>query len=255
MEEKEKIELSKIGFVAILGLVAISLTLFWLKGHKVHNYANYTFHFRNVTGLEEGAPVKWNGLRVGVVESVQPVLEDKTLDLLPSNELIEIGKKHLAIANDALKSGKLENLNFAREMMHKGQLEIALGKARNEAIKVRRGEHVEVKAVLTVKDLPVAFLNQVTITPSGLIGEQYLDISTLYRHENEAKNQNPEFIVLEPVRIDDLIRANLESAEGVRDLTNRINALFSDEDVAKLQTTFENVYRSLREFKLVKHLF
>jgi hypothetical protein len=41
--------------------------------------------------------------------------------------------------------------------------------------------------------------------------------------------------VLEPVRLDTLIRVNAESAEAVTNLSNRLNALFSNEDAENIR--------------------
>lgn len=251
MEDKEKIELSKIGIVTLLGLAALVLSIFWLKGHKIHNYAKYTFYFKNINGLEEGAPVRWNGLKVGVIESVEPVFEAKEVDTLPGDELIKLGKENLKAAEKALKSGKIENLALASEKITEGQLQIAMGQSHKNQSQIQKGEHVAVTAAITLKDLPISYLNQVTIVPSGLIGEQFLDISTLYHAKDQEENYKANFIVLEPIRLDNLIRVNLESAESLRNLTNRVNALFTDEDAANIRSLIGsfNSIASDQEFK------
>lgn len=249
MEAREKTELTKIGIITFLGLIAFVISLFWLKGHKVHHYQQFTFYFKNVNGLEEGAPLTWNGLKVGVVESVIPVLENTEVDTFPSEKLIEIGKQHLTSAEKALRRGRLEDLGFARDAINRGQLEIALGQANKEQSEVRKGQHVQVKAVITSKDIPISALNQVGIVPSGLIGEQYLDISSIYindmdqaaRLAEDLKDFAPQFVIREPVKLDRLIRANVESAESLRDLTHRANALFRDQDAENISEILDSI--------------
>lgn len=266
MDSKERAELTKIGFIALIGLIALLSSVFWLKGHKLHNYAQYTFYFKDVNGLEEGALMRWNGLKVGVVESVSPVFTTQKIEGFPGEKLIELGRKHLKLAEKALATGGIEDLSYARKYINEGQLEIALGQASNMQTEIRRGQHVKVKAVLTVKDVPIGLLNQVSIVPSGLLGEQYLDITTLYQDEDfndpRFKDMKSQFVVLEPIRLERLVRTNIESAEAVRDLTNRFNAVFSDEDaevIRQLMASFndlagdprfrENIKESVKNFK------
>lgn len=266
MQDQERIELRKIGFVTLVGLIALFTSIFWLKGHKIKKYQEHKFYFKDVNGLEAGAPVRWNGLKVGVVDKITPVLETSEIDSkIPSDDLIRLGKKHLELAEKALKTGKPENVDIAREHINKAQLEIMLGQASKMQREVRKGQHVVVEAVITSKDVPLGLFNQVTIVPTGLIGEQYLDISSIYLtdfhagggsisdtgsgsfsnlnigEEGIVQDLSPQFIVLEPVKLDRLIRANLDSAESIKDLTNRFNALIMDEDIDKIRSLVSSI--------------
>jgi ABC-type transporter Mla subunit MlaD len=218
--------------------VALFVFIFWLKGHKIHHYDKFSFYFRNVNGLEEGAALRWNGLKIGVVESIKPVTETFDQDPLPADALLDLGKRHLEKAARLSHTGKLEDLVIAQEAVNKAQLEIALGKTSNLQTEVRAGDFVQVDVVVTLAKVPIGLLNQVTIVPSGLIGEQYVDITTIdvdkdYRHKLDCTI--PKFVVLEPVRLDTVIRVNAESAEAVTNLSNRLNALFSNEDAENIR--------------------
>ncbi len=231
-------DLIKIGVVTLLGLAALVAFIFWLKGHKFHNYEKFTFYFRNVNGLEEGAALRWNGLKIGVVESIKPVRESFEQDPFPSQALMDLGRRHLNRATAALKSKHIEDLVLARESVNRAQLEIALGKASNMQTAIIAGDFVQVRVVVTMEDVPIGPLNQVTIVPSGVIGEQYVDIVTLDVDEDYRKEFNctiPKFVVLEPVRLDSLIRSNVESAEAITNLTNRVNALFGNDDAENIK--------------------
>lgn len=243
MDHKEKQELSKIGFITILGLVALLVFIFWLKGHKIHDYGKFTFYFRNTNGLEEGAPLRWNGMKIGVVEAITPVTKDLEIDIVPAEALISLGRKHLLEAQNAIKKGGIEDIVFARENVNKAQMEIALGQQSKLQSHIRRGEHVRVEVVVMTPNLPISPLNLVSIVPSGLIGEQYVDLTTLelnHAHSDEMSRTfnsgKPIFVVLEPIRLDKLLRANVESSESIRDLANRVNAVFKDEDAEAIST-------------------
>ncbi len=231
-------DLTKIGAVTIVGLVALFVFIFWLKGHKIHHYERFSFYFRNVNGLEEGAALRWNGLKIGVVESIKPVTENLDQDPLPACALLDLGKRHLEKAVNLVAIGSMEDLIIAREAVNKAQLEIALGKTSNLQTSVTAGDFVRVDVVVTLPKVPIGPLNQVTIVPSGLIGEQYVDITTIdvdRDYKKQFDTSIPKFVVLEPVRLDTLVRVNAESAEAVTNLSNRLNALFSNEDAENIR--------------------
>lgn len=278
MDNKDQSDLIKIGAVTVAGLVAFFIFVFWLKGHEIRHYARFTFYFKNVNGLEAGAALRWNGLKIGVVESVSPVEEDLNLEPLPADELISFGKQHLKLAEQSLRDSGVDNLAFARENINRAQTEIALGQASRHQHKIKKGEHVKVETLVTTKNVPVDSLNQVTIAPSGLIGEQYVDIVTINLDKKKLaklKDERPIFVVLEPTRLDTLIRVNVESSEAIRDFANRLNASFTNEDIDTIKVLFEslstytsdkqlrenikesveNINKVTRDFKVWKYLF
>lgn len=243
MSKVTKNDLIKIGLTTLIGLLAFTLIVFWLKGHKIRHYNQFTFYFKNVNGLEEGNALRWNGLKIGVVEKIQPVKESFTQDSLPADVLINLGKRHMEKAQKMLTTKKLEDLVSAQESINKAQLEIALGKASSSQSYIKAGQYVAVTVLVTVKDIPIGPLNQVTIVPSGLIGQQYVDIATVDIDDDYMKEfgvDKPRFVMLEPVRLDTLIRVNVESAEAITNFTNRLNALFDDEDAERLRLLIDS---------------
>lgn len=239
-----KHELIKIGSVTLIGLLALVLIVFWLKGHKIHNYAEYTFYFRNVNGLEEGNALRWNGLKIGVVDSISPVQESFDQPPLPSSQLIELGKRHLRQAYSMLNSQKLEDLLAAQDEINRAQMEMALGRVSVDQTKINAGEYVQVRVVVTKADIPIGALSQVAIVPSGVIGEQYVDLTSINIDDEFFKSYEyigARFISLEPIRLDTLIKANVESAEAMTNLVNRLNALFGDEDAENIKKVIDSL--------------
>ena len=59
-------------------------------------------------------------------------------------------------------------------------------------------------------------------------------------------------MVLEPVRLDSLIRVNAESAEAVTNLANRLNAILGQDDVENVKHLIENLEKITRDFKIWK---
>lgn len=243
MQQIDKQELNRIGTVTLVGIAALVLIIFWLKGHKIHQYQKFTFHFRNVNGLEEGNALRWNGLKIGLVDAINPVTQSFTKEALPAKAMIELGQRHLDKARKMLNSKDLGDLILAQEELTKAELEIALGRASSKQREITQEEFVEVNVVVTTPDVPIGPLNQVTIVPSGVIGEQYVDISTIEIDETFEKLYDiskTQFIVLEPIRFDTLIRANTESAIAIKNMTNRLNALFSNKDAENVSDLIAN---------------
>jgi ABC-type transporter Mla subunit MlaD len=237
--------LTKIGFITLLGLISLLVFIYWLKGHKIHYYDRFTFYFKNTNGLEPGASLHWNGLKIGVVESIKPVQGDFTRDPIPADKLIDLGYLHLNEAKKILSKSRIEDLPFAREKVNQAQLEIALGNLSKIQSKIRQSEHIKVEVIVTKKDVPISSLNFVTIVPSGLIGEQYVDISTLNLEEENLSEiqstERPQFVVLEPIRLDRLLRVNVESSESIRNLANRLNVLFKDQDAENIRKLIKSL--------------
>ena len=251
MQQISKEELNKIGTITLIGIAALVLIIFWIKGHKIHQYQKFTFHFRNVNGLEEGNALRWNGLKIGVVDSIEPVSQSFTKETLPAKALIELGQRHLGRARDMLNSRDLGELILAQEEITKAELIIALGKASSRQKEITQDDFVEVKVVVTIPDVPIGPLNQVTIVPSGIIGEQYVDISSIdidIDFEKQYDISERRFIVLEPIRLDTLIRANTESAIAIKNFTNRLNAVFSNTDAENVSRLLEGSQKAVNKF-------
>jgi ABC-type transporter Mla subunit MlaD len=235
-------DINKIGVVATLGIIAVLGFIFWLKGHNFVKNQEYTFYFENVNGLEEGSSLRWHGLKIGLVTNVKPVIQDKPCKVLPYKLLREVGERHLRETKAMLAESKLEDLLLIQEKVNQAQMEIALSKMAMMQTCIKKGQHVQVDVVVTEENIPIGLLNQVTIVPSGLIGEQYVDIYSinLDKDRDRLTYTKPRFISLEPIRFDSLIRANLESSEAVKNLSNRLNASFTDEDIAHVKALIKN---------------
>lgn len=232
-------DLKRIGFVAALGFFALLVFIFWLKGHDFNKARAFTFYFENVNGLEEGSALRWHGLKIGIVKAIEPVLEDLELEPLPTEEIAEIGNIHLQEGKKLLTSHSIQDLVFAREKINQAQLEIGLARLAINQHHIKKGKHIAVDVIVTTKKVPISPINQVTIVPSGLIGEQYVDITSIKVEKQFIDKFNfdePRFISLEPIRLDSLIRVNLESSEAIKNLANRVNAIFTEDDAENIKT-------------------
>lgn len=253
---KEK-DLNRIGFVATLGLFALLAFIFWLKGHNFRKDKVFTFYFENVNGLEEGSALRWHGLKIGLVKSINPVRKNIELDEYPAQTIADLGNKHLEEGKALLKKPNINDLVFAREKINQAQLELALAKLATKQHKIKKGKHIKIEAIVTTKDVPIGKINQVTIVPSGLIGEQYVDLSSIKIDKEFSDKFNypePRFISLEPIRLDSLIRVNLESSEAIKNLANRVNAIFTQKDAENIKEIIKGANEILSDDQLVNNL-
>jgi ABC-type transporter Mla subunit MlaD len=251
-------DLTKVTIITLLGLSILVFSLFWLKGYKFYNQEKIKVSFEDVSGLEEGAIVRWSGLRVGVVESIDPVIksEEKTnkaenkknAPLNKDNEdlkataevkIVEDLKTKISVTTE---KNELEKLNKDLEISkRKLELHVKQGITREEQKLKEEKSHVVVTLVITEKDVPFGPLSTVSIVPTGFIGEQYVEISPLVNESFQGIDYKPMFISKEPLRFERLMKANIESSEAFRDAITKINKLVKDDDIKLLISTVKDV--------------
>lgn len=245
-------DITKVTFITILGLSILLLSLFWLKGYKLHNQQKIKVYFEDVSGLEEGAIVRWSGLRVGVVDSIVPILKTGKVTKASNNnykELIELGQKELKEAETLEPTiAKTKDENTVKELKTKlsvlnnnSQTHLQQGLAYKQQKEKESRNHVEVTLVITKKDVPFGPLSAVSIVPSGFIGEQYVEIAPIINRRVEDLKYKPIFITKEPLRFERFLKANIESSEAFRNAITKINKLLNNEDVDLLIATIQDV--------------
>lgn len=250
-------DLTKVSIITLLGLSILIFTLFWLKGYKLYNQQKIKVSFEDVSGLEEGAIVRWSGLRVGVVENIEPVLKSpsKAKDKSSSkNDLLEKGNKELKqiesleTKRSSLLSETEPNQKEIKEIEAKilnlknvFEVHVQQGLAIEDQKQKESKNHVEVTIAITEKDIPFGPLSIVSIVPTGFIGEQYVEISPFVNRSNSQIEYKPLFITREPIRFERFLKANIESSEAFRDAITKINRLLQEDDIKLLIATVEDV--------------
>lgn len=243
-------DLTKVTIITILSLSILVFGLFWLKGYKLYGEKRIKVHFEDVSGLEEGAVVRWSGLRVGVVENIKPVLvARKLLKVETTNEFIEQAKKELKEAADLEKnlsqikdSTQSESVkNKINELKDNSRIYMQQGLALEQQKQKELRNHVEVTLVITKKDVPFGPLSTIGIVPTGLIGEQYVEITPVINRKITQATYKPIFLTQEPIRFERFLKANVESSEAFREAIVKINRLLADEDVQLLVSTVKDV--------------
>ena len=244
-------DITKVTIVTLLGLLIFISSLFWLKGYKLHNQQKIKVHFEDVSGLEEGAVVRWSGLRVGVVDSIVPILKNNKAvaeNKKTYNQIIDLVKKELKEA-EKIESElpRVKDENKLKELKNKievlkdnSQIHLQQGLAYEQQKEKEHKNHVEVTLVITKKDVPFGPLSAISIVPSGLIGEQYVEIIPVINRKSENLSFSPIFTTKEPLRFERFLKANIESSEAFRNAVTKINRLLKDEDIDLLIATVQD---------------
>ncbi len=242
-------DLTKVSIITLIALSIFIFSLFWLKGYKLQNLQKIHLYFEDVSGLEEGAIVRWSGLRIGVVESIKPILKTNISITNQINELFEKGNSELKKADelkqklDKTKDPKeAEKLKSEISILKDGaEVHIKQGLAYQQQKLKESRNHVEITIVITKKDVPFGPLSEVSIVTSGLIGEHYVEIVPTITRKAIDSDFKPVFITREPIRFERFLRANIESAEAFREAIQKVNKLLQDEDVELLIATIQDV--------------
>ena len=244
-------DLTKVTIITILGLSIFIFSLFWLKGYKLHSQQKIIVYMEDVSGLEEGAIVRWSGLRVGVVESIKPVLKSQKETSQADkkkNEFIEAAQKELKEASELEQklavtkdNNEIENLkNKVQELKDNSEIHTQQGIAYEQERLKESKNHVKVSLVITKKDVPFGPLSSVSIVPSGLIGEQFVEIIPIINRKTKDSEFKSMFISKEPLRFERFLKANIESSEAFKDVLQKINKLLRDEDIELLIATVQD---------------
>lgn len=246
-------DITKVTLVTLLGLVILMSGLFWLKGYKLNSEEKIKVYFEDVSGLEEGSIVRWSGLRVGVVDGIVPVLKDgnrsKSKEENNHERLTKLGQDEAKKAQDletklilSKDQKEIEKLKKEIETLKDNALvHIQQGLAYKDQKEKERKNHVEVTLVITKKDIPFGPISIVSIVPSGLIGEQYVEIAPLINRQSTISDFKPIFITREPIRFERFLKANVESAEAFRDAIQKVNSIIREEDMDILTATVQDV--------------
>ena len=246
-------DLTKISIITVIGLSIFIFSLFWLKGYKLYNLKKVNVNFEDISGLEEGSIVRWSGLRVGVVEKIKPIVKNASMKKVSSseekNELIIQSENELKKAEELEK--KLKTLTDSNEIKKTkkevlllqdcAQIHLKQAIAQEQQRIKENKNHVQVTLVITKPDVPLGPLSTISIVPSGLIGEQYVEISPNINRQSTVCAYKPFFLTQEPLRFERFLRANIESSEAFREAITKINRLIQDEDVELLIGTVQDV--------------
>ncbi len=265
----------KVGLLTILALVLLIGVVFKVKGRTFSSADRVEIVFKDVNGLRPGAGVQMMGLRVGQVEEITPIVDDANnfvkvkfvitepnLDI-PKASVISIQQSgligELFLEITPPKTRTLYVPMITKDILYKD--DIVQMKLDDKYYNVGKIKNIEVvtKEVIpyNVKELiktNYAYKIAYVVDVPGLIlpeflkgkiekvdGDYTLRISTLDDIILPYPNQKSKYTIIEPMRIADFMDWQYRAAESLTETNKKINDLLSDQVIAELKMSVNNI--------------
>lgn len=266
----------KVGILTLIALFILLFTILWVKGRSFSSGNRIEIIFHDVNGMRPGSGVQMMGLRIGQVEEIIPVIngDNSFVKLrfvvtepeisIPKASVFSIqqsgliGEQFLEITPPKVKTtyvsvSKNANLLYKDDavQLKLGKNYYDVGKIKNiqilskqlvpplmrEKIKTQYAYKVEYVINLPGLILPDYMLGE--IVSSG--GEEKLRISMMDNTVLPYPNQASPYTVVEPMRIADFLDLQYKAAESLTETTLKVNELLSDDVIADLKESINNI--------------
>ncbi|MDR1327971.1 MAG: MlaD family protein [Heliobacteriaceae bacterium] len=265
----------KVGLLALLALVLLLGIVLKVKGRAFSNAARIEVQFNDVNGMRPGAGVQMMGLKVGQVEEITPVItEDNNyvnLKFVITEPDVTIPKASMfSIQQSGLigelfleitppKTRTLYLPVVSKDILYKDdpvQMKLDsryydVGLIKNIEIISRDALPYSAKESVTTNS---AYKVDYIINLPGLIlpefmkgsavneqGAKKLRIATLDDVILPHPKQTSPYTIVEPMRIADFMDWQYRAAESLTETNRKINELLSDEVIAELRLSVENI--------------
>ena len=265
----------KVGLLTLIAIVLLFGVVFRVKGRAFSNAKRMEIHFKDVNGMRPGSSVQMMGLRVGQVEEVDPVIEGENNYVkvkfvitdpdvkIPRASMFSIqqsgliGELFLEITPPKTRTVyvpmKTKDILFKDDkvQMMLDDKFYDVGKVKNieviskGAVPYNYRDRIDSNSAYKIDyvvDLPGLVLPEF-MKASKVIdnGEKKLRISTLDDTILPYPNQDSPYTIIEPMRIADFMEWQYKAAESLTETNKKINDLLSDEIIAELQSSVNNV--------------
>ena len=266
----------KVGLLAVISLVLLVGIVLKVKGRALSSADRIEIQFKDVNGMRPGSSVQMMGIKVGQVEQIIPVITENNnfvkvkfvitepnIDI-PKASMFSIqqsgliGELFLEITPPKTRTVYIPMVN--KDVLYKDDsVEMKLddkfynvGKIKN--IEVIAKEAVPYTSREKIKTTYAYKIDYVVDLP-GLIlpefvkgkairddkGNKKLLISTLDDTILPFPKQNSQYTIIEPMRIADFMEWQYKAAETLTETNQKINALLSDQTIAELKETINNI--------------
>lgn len=265
----------KVGLLTLLALMLLIGVVFKVKGRTFSSADRVEIIFKDVNGLRPGAGVQMMGLRVGQVEEIKPVVEgeksyvkvkfvitEPNVDI-PKASMISIqqsgliGELFLEITPPRTRTVFVPMLT--KDILYKDdRVQMKLDDKYYDIGKIKNIEVIAKDAIpYKVKDIiktNYAYKIDYVANLPGLIlpeflkgkvvkenGTNVLRISTLDEITLPYPNQKSPYTIIEPMRISDFMDWQYRAAESLTETNKKINDLLSDQVIAELKMSVNNI--------------
>ena len=266
----------KVGILTIIALIILIMSVLWIKGRSLSVGERITVNFHDANGLRSGASVQMMGLRIGQIEEVAPhiseddsyvsikfVITEPNIKIVDASEISiqtsgVIGEQFLEITPPRTRyiyvplnsNTKVLNTDDQVKMLLSGQM-YKIGHVKDFAIVDSKTLPLDVQDNLKT---PYAYKVDYVVTLPGLIlpdfitakisrvdGVNVLQILPRKGTVLEYPKTESKFTIIEPLRFTDFMNIQFRAAESLAQTNERMNLLLSDDVIASLQSSIENI--------------
>lgn len=266
----------KVGILTLIALFILLFTILWVKGRSFSSGERIEVAFKDVNGMRPGSGVQMMGLRVGQVEEIIPVVQgensyaklrfvitEKGISI-PKASVFSIqqsgliGEQFLEITPPKTRTTYISVTQGANLLYSGDPVQIQLDKNYHDVGKVK---DVQVMSSQLVPNLmkeriktKYAYKVNYVINLPGLLLPDYM-VGTIVNDKGIKKlrismmdntilpypHQSSLYTVVEPMRISDFMDLQYKAAESLTEANLKINELLSEEVIADLKQSVENI--------------
>ena len=266
----------KVGLLTLLSLILLIGVVIKVKGRAISSAPRVEIHFKDVNGMRPGAGVQMMGLKVGQVEQITPVIngDDSYVNVKfvitdphvkiptastfsiqqsgligelfleitpPKNRTIYIPmiNKYVLYKDDPVEmklSDKYYDVGIIKDVqvVHRDALPY------NVKDKISTNYAYKIDYIINLPGLIMPnFIKGESVTASN--GEKKLRIASLDNTIPPYPNQTSPYTIIEPMRIADFLDWQYKAAESLTETNMKVNTLLSDQTIAELQKTVNNI--------------
>lgn len=265
----------KVGLLTLIALVLLFGVVFKVKGRTFSNAERIEVQFKDVNGMRPGAGVQMMGIRVGQVEEITPVIDgennfvkvkfvitDPDIDI-PRASLFTIQQSgligELFLEITPPKTRTLFIPMKSKDILYQDDpVEMKLDDKYYDVGKVKNIEVISKDAVpYNFRDsieTTYAYKIDYVVDLPGLILPEFMKGYPVYNKDTKKLRistlddiilpypaQNSQYTIIEPMRIADFMEWQYKAAESLTETNRKINDLLSDEVIAELQMSVNNI--------------
>ena len=265
----------KVGLLTLLSLILLIGVVIKVKGRDISSAPRVEIQFKDVNGMRPGAGVQMMGLKVGQVEEITPTIDGEDsyvkVKFVITNPQVKIprastfsiqqsgliGELFLEITPPKTRTIYIPMVN--KDVLLKDDLvEMKLSDKYYDVGIIRDVQIVHRDALpYNVRDKVTtnyAYRVDYIINLPGLImpnfikgeavavnGEKKLRIAALDNTVPPYPKQKSPYTIIEPMRIADFLDWQSKAAESLTETNMKVNTLLSDQTIAELQATVNNI--------------
>lgn len=266
----------KVGILTLVALFILLFVILWVKGRSFSAGQRIEVIFHDVNGMRPGSGVQMMGLRIGQIEEIVPVIKGDNSYVklrfvitepdinIPKASVFSIqqsgliGEQFLEITPPKIRTTYVSVTKGANLLYKNDPIQIRLDKEYYDVGKVKDIQILSTQLVPPLMrekiNTKYAYKVDYVINLPGLIlpdimlgniindhGTMKLRISMIDNTILPYPHQSSLYTVVEPMRIADFLDLQYKAAESLTETTIKVNELLSDEVIADLKESVDNI--------------